>query len=647
MTIKLADFGLAKVFEGDYHTNNGTRIWAAPEQQSGIYVKSVDMWSVGCVVFFLLTGLNPFSDQDDRERADLTRRYPFPLLIIQHTFPFWPRLKQHEFNTSSTNPRPPGDQILVPEVSNTANDFLKHLIVRNPSARMSAHTALQHPWICRDESNPLNSALKQGDLPLSRLLTKHDSRYNCYWEEPLSPEVCQIVLRIAAANGHYDLVTRAIRGMPENYDFVHRIPGWPTEPALVGAATIGNLKIVEVLCANLQQAERSDRIHLEACQAALRGGHSEVADYLWQRISDRDRVWGRKMNLDIARYGTPTLLVKAIQQLKGHNEPCERGILDKIDPGSDGSAYGQFFPGMVESAAKHGKIKNVEVFLKTPPSPDKEIPDEALLKAAQAGHFDVVTLLLRCYPLEMEATSAQYKLFCKALTDASFYGHIKIVKSLVTRGIVPTQQMIDLAVQRNYSKIFQYLIDTLIHTHGGVGVAMSIKPDAIPHCGLPRLKWLCRNRLDRSLPGDLALHVRKASHFGDFEVVKWLLEKARGTEDAETAMLSALVGASEGGHVEIVSFLLSEEIKINVNIKEAWEGAAMRGHTRVLELLLSKNPTPTPQIRGAALKAAVERNRLGAVVQLLCAGARANDGGRKILKIRCQEVIENLVRDFG
>lgn len=649
MIIKLADFGLAKAFEGDYHTNNGTRIWAAPEQQSGIYVEKVDMWSVGCVVFFLLTGLNPFSDQDDRERADLTRKYPFPLLIKQYTFPFWPRLKQHEFNTSSTKPRPPGDQILVPDVSNTANDFLKHLIVRKPSARMSAHEALRHTWICRNGSNPLNSALEQGDLPLSRLLAKHDRRYNHIWEESLSPEVCQVVLRIAAANGHYGLVTRAICGMPEDYDFVYRISKWPVKPALVGAATIGNLKIVEVLYTNLQQAERSDRIRLEACQAALYGSHSEVADYLWQRISDRDRVWGRGMNLDIARYGTTTLLEKAIQQLKGHNEPCEKGILDRIDPGSDGSAYGQFFPGMVECAAEHGNINNVEVLLKTPPSPDKEIPDGALLKAAQAGHFDVVILLLRCYPLEMGVASAQYKLFSTALTEASFYGHIKIVGSLVTRGIVPTQQMIDLAVERNYSKIFQYLIDTLIHTykHGGVGVAMSIKPDAIPHCGLPLLKWLCRNRLDRSVPGDLALHVRNASRFGDFEVVKWLLEKAHGTEDAETAMLSALVGASEGGHVEIVSFLLSKEIGINVNIKEAWEGAAKRGHTGVLEILLSKNPTPTPQIRGAALEAAVERNRLGAVVQLLCAGARANDGGRKILQIRCQKVITDLVRDFG
>lgn len=646
MTVKLADFGHSKAF-GDHHSSHGAGLWTAPEQHTGIYNEKVDMWSVGCIVYFLLTALNPFCDQDDREIADPTRKYPLPLLVKQYTFPFWPRLRRHKFNTSSTKPRPPGDQILVPEVSNTANDFLKHLIVRKPSARMSAHEALKHTWICRDGANPLNSALEQGDLPLSRLLAKHDRRYNHIWEESLSPAICQIVIRVAAANGHYGLVTQAMCGIPTDYEFTHRISGWPVKPALVGAATIGNLRITEVLCANLQQAERSDRIRLEACQAALHGSHSEVADYLWQRISDRDRVWGRQVNLDIARYGTTALLEKAIQQLKGHNGPCEKGILDKIDPGSDGSAYEQFFSGMVECAAEHGNINNVEVFSKTPPSPDKGIPSEALLKATRAGHFDVVMLLIGCYPVEMEATSAQYKLFSTALTEASFYGHIEVARSLVTRGVVPTQQMIDLAAERNYSKIFQYLLETLIHAYSHEEVAMSIKPDAVPHCGLPLLKWLCLNRLDRSLPGDLVSHVRNASRFGDVEVVKWLLEKAHGTEDSEAAMSSAFVGASEGGHVEIVSFLCSKEIDINVNIKEAWKGAAKRGHIGVLEILLSKNPTPTPHIYGAALEAAVERNCLGAVMQLLCARTRANGGRRKIPQLQCQKFITDLVRDFG
>lgn len=88
VTIKLADFGLAKVLEGEYHTNNGTRIWTAPEKQSGIYGEKVDMWSVGCVVFYLLTSLDPFSDQDDVNNKNPNRRYPFPSAIRKFIFPF-------------------------------------------------------------------------------------------------------------------------------------------------------------------------------------------------------------------------------------------------------------------------------------------------------------------------------------------------------------------------------------------------------------------------------------------------------------------------------------------------------------------------------------------------------------------------------
>lgn len=44
-------------------------------------------------------------------------------------------------------------------------------------------------------------------------------------------------------------------------------------------------------------------------------------------------------------------------------------------------------------------------------------------------------------------------------------------------------------------------------------------------------------------------------------------------------------------YVEIIAFLCSENINVNVNVEEAWEGAARQGHIGVLELLLSKNPT--------------------------------------------------------
>lgn len=131
--------------------------------------------------------------------------------------------------------------------------------------------------------------------------------------------------------------------MPKEYDFSYPIPRWSAKPVLVGAVTVISLKIVEVLYTKLQPAERSDRILLDSCQAALHGCHGEVTEYLWKRIPDRDRVWRRQVNLDIARYGTITLLTEAILNLKCHYEPSEEGILYRTDPRSDGSAYGHYF----------------------------------------------------------------------------------------------------------------------------------------------------------------------------------------------------------------------------------------------------------------------------------------------------------------
>lgn len=107
---------------------------------------------------------------------------------------------------------------------------------------MSAHQALRHTWICPEITNPLNSALEQGDLPLSQLPATHDRRYNQAWKGSLSPEISQIVLRVAAANGHYELVRLAVQGMPKEYDFSYRIPRWSAKPALVRLQQLEALK---------------------------------------------------------------------------------------------------------------------------------------------------------------------------------------------------------------------------------------------------------------------------------------------------------------------------------------------------------------------------------------------------------------------
>ncbi|KAH3767048.1 myosin light chain kinase [Pelomyxa schiedti] len=121
MVIKIADFGLSKMFSNDVlQTSCGTPDYAAPEvlQMEGTYGMEVDMWSVGVITYVLLCGYPPFYAEDHGElfRLILAARYDFPEDDWKH-------------------------------VSNEAKDFIRHLLVVDPKERLTAAQCLQHPWL--------------------------------------------------------------------------------------------------------------------------------------------------------------------------------------------------------------------------------------------------------------------------------------------------------------------------------------------------------------------------------------------------------------------------------------------------------------------------------------------------------------------
>ena len=69
--IKLTDFGLCKEDVGQFDKTNtfcGTPEYMAPEilQQKG-YGQEVDWWTIGTLLFEMLSGLPPFYDDDTQE----------------------------------------------------------------------------------------------------------------------------------------------------------------------------------------------------------------------------------------------------------------------------------------------------------------------------------------------------------------------------------------------------------------------------------------------------------------------------------------------------------------------------------------------------------------------------------------------------
>ncbi len=145
-SIKIIDFGLsAQHF--NYLSNNdycGTFIYMAPEQiEKKLYYYSVDIWSIGILMYMLLNnGKHPFYHKDDK-KEDFINKIKLA--------------KLHFIN----------------KVSYMAKHLMHKLCEPNPSWRYSANLAIKHPWITR---NP------HDDIPLTfnEILNRNNNKKNAH-----------------------------------------------------------------------------------------------------------------------------------------------------------------------------------------------------------------------------------------------------------------------------------------------------------------------------------------------------------------------------------------------------------------------------------------------------------------------------------
>eukprot|EP00604_Paraphysomonas_vestita_P002643 CAMPEP_0174818544 /NCGR_PEP_ID=MMETSP1107-20130205/1263_1 /TAXON_ID=36770 /ORGANISM="Paraphysomonas vestita, Strain GFlagA" /LENGTH=852 /DNA_ID=CAMNT_0016030539 /DNA_START=307 /DNA_END=2865 /DNA_ORIENTATION=- len=124
LQIKLADFGMAGfVNSGGYLWGRcGTPGYVAPEIfRSGVrdgYTVNVDMFSLGVVIFTLLSGYEPFGGDNIQQ-------------IIEAN-----KLALYDFNGAEWR-----------GVSDDAKNFIQQALQTIPSKRLTVHDALKHPWI--------------------------------------------------------------------------------------------------------------------------------------------------------------------------------------------------------------------------------------------------------------------------------------------------------------------------------------------------------------------------------------------------------------------------------------------------------------------------------------------------------------------
>ncbi|XP_049382830.1 mitogen-activated protein kinase kinase kinase 20-like [Solanum stenotomum] len=116
---KIADFGLSINLEQNKKENmgyRGTKRYMAPEALiKEKYYPGVDIWSLGCTVYEMITGKPLWESSNSDQMLD--------------------RIKYKEPNIEN------------PKLSTKAKDFLNNCLVRNPSARWSADMLLNHSFL--------------------------------------------------------------------------------------------------------------------------------------------------------------------------------------------------------------------------------------------------------------------------------------------------------------------------------------------------------------------------------------------------------------------------------------------------------------------------------------------------------------------
>lgn len=125
--IKVIDFGTSQKFDPSKKMNQifGTAYYIAPEVLKGEYNEKCDLWSLGVILYILLSGKPPFDGNDDKEIVNSVRMGTYSITGSE-----WKN------------------------ISNDAKDLIKKMLTYDANNRITAEAAINHPWIKKKVTEP-------------------------------------------------------------------------------------------------------------------------------------------------------------------------------------------------------------------------------------------------------------------------------------------------------------------------------------------------------------------------------------------------------------------------------------------------------------------------------------------------------------
>ncbi|XP_029916786.1 mitogen-activated protein kinase 4 [Myripristis murdjan] len=151
LLLKIGDFGLARIVDPHYshkgYLSEGlvTKWYRSPRLllSPNNYTKAIDMWAAGCILAEMLTGRMLFAGAHELEQMQLILD-TVPVLREedrQDLLQVMPSYVNHGWRVKKTLSE------LLPEVDAMAVDFLERILTFNPVDRLTAKSALSHPFL--------------------------------------------------------------------------------------------------------------------------------------------------------------------------------------------------------------------------------------------------------------------------------------------------------------------------------------------------------------------------------------------------------------------------------------------------------------------------------------------------------------------
>lgn len=161
LVVKIGDFGISKHVEDktELQTFAGSQgymapeIWGYSDARTSKYTNAVDIWSLGCVVYAMITGEPPFPETPDFLKY-IQREITFPATKLKN-------------------------------IPSMATEFITSLLVPRPQDRLTAETALQHPWLAVEQG----SETFWQEIPLRRDPSRLKQRWVAIRERPLDAPI--------------------------------------------------------------------------------------------------------------------------------------------------------------------------------------------------------------------------------------------------------------------------------------------------------------------------------------------------------------------------------------------------------------------------------------------------------------------------